>query len=98
MASAAIGLAATGAFYLLAPRDRPASVRPTAASGAPSLWRQTWHLLQNASLRRLCTAYLLLSAVLYVFFFWFFRYLVEARGFTLLESGAWASLPYLMGT
>jgi ACS family glucarate transporter-like MFS transporter len=98
VASAAIGLAATGAFYLLAPRDRPAAVRPTAASGAPSLWRQTWHLLQNASLRRLCTAYLLHSAVLYVFFFWFFRYLVEARGFTLLESGAWASLPYLMGT
>ena len=33
-----------------------------------------------------------------MFLFWFFRYLIEARGFTLLESGVWASLPYLLAT
>ena len=96
VASAAVGAAAAAAWYLLAPRDRPA---PAAAStGAASLWQQTARLLRHPPLRRLCAAYLLHSAVLYVFLFWFFRYLIEARGFTLLESGVWASLPYLLAT
>ncbi|MFN8883132.1 MFS transporter [Gemmatimonas sp.] len=98
LASAAVGVAAAVTWFVLAPRDRPAPVSPAAMRGAPSLWQQTGRLLQNASLRRLCAAYLLHSAVLYVFFFWFFRYLIEARGFTLLETGVWASLPYLLAT
>ena len=98
LASAAVGAAAAAAWYLLAPRDRPSSASPSAAAGGPSLWQQTVRLLGHAPLRRLCAAYLLHSAVLYVFLFWFFRYLIEARGFTLLESGVWASLPYLLAT
>jgi len=90
-------------WYFLAPRDRqepapPDSATTPSGSEAPSRWRQTGRLLQNPLLRRLCAAYLLHSAVLYVFFFWFFRYLIEARGFTLLETGVWASLPYLLAT
>ncbi len=96
VASAAVGAAAAAAWYLLAPRDRPAPA--PASTGAASLWQQTARLLRHPPLRRLCAAYLLHSAVLYVFLFWFFRYLIEARGFTLLESGVWASLPYLLAT
>ena len=54
-------------------------------------------LLSNASLRQLSLAYLLHSAVYFVFVFWFFRYLTEGRGFTILASGAWGSLPSLAG-
>ncbi len=54
-------------------------------------------LLRHASLRWLTLAYLLHSAVLFVFIFWFFRYLVEGRGFTVLASGVWASLPNIAG-
>jgi len=28
--------------------------------------------------------------------FWFFRYLTESRGFSVLESGMWGSVPYFM--
>jgi sugar phosphate permease len=93
-----VGAAAAAAWYLLAPRDRPTTATTAAPAGVPSLWQQTGRLLRHPPLRRLCAAYLLHSAVLYVFLFWFFRYLIEARGFTLLESGVWASLPYLLAT
>ena len=36
---------------------------------------------------RLSVAYLLHSATWFVFVFWFFRYLTEGRGFTVLASG-----------
>lgn len=50
-------------------------------------------LLRNAPLLRLSIAYLLHSAVWFVFVFWFFRYLTEGRGFTILASGRWGGLP-----
>jgi ACS family glucarate transporter-like MFS transporter len=50
-------------------------------------------LVRNVRLLRLSIAYLLHSAVWFVFVFWFFRYLTEGRGFTILASGLWGSLP-----
>ncbi len=50
-------------------------------------------LMRNIRLLRLSIAYLLHSAVWFVFVFWFFRYLTEGRGFTILASGLWGSLP-----
>ena len=50
-------------------------------------------LVRNVRLVRLSTAYLLHSAVWFVFVFWFFRYLTEGRGFSILASGVWGSLP-----
>lgn len=52
-------------------------------------------LVRNVPLRRLSIAYLLHSAVWFVFVFWFFRYLTEGRGFTILASGRWGGLPSL---
>ncbi len=51
----------------------------------------------NPNLQRLTLAYLLHSAVFFVFVFWFFRYLTEGRGFTVLASGVWASVPNIAG-
>lgn len=50
-------------------------------------------LVRNVPLLRLSIAYLLHSAVWFVFVFWFFRYLTEGRGFTILAGGRWGSLP-----
>lgn len=52
-------------------------------------------LVRNIPLLRLSISYLLHSAVWFVFVFWFFRYLTEGRGFTILASGLWGSLPSL---
>lgn len=52
-------------------------------------------LVRNIPLLRLSIAYLLHSAVWFVFVFWFFRYLTEGRGFTILASGVWGGLPSL---
>ena len=50
---------------------------------------------RNIPLLRLSIAYLLHSAVWFVFVFWFFRYLTEGRGFSILASGRWGGLPSL---
>ncbi|HEX5718448.1 MAG TPA: MFS transporter [Thermoanaerobaculia bacterium] len=50
-------------------------------------------LVRNVPLLRLSIAYTLHSAVWFVFVFWFFRYLTEGRGFTILASGRWGGLP-----
>jgi MFS transporter, ACS family, glucarate transporter len=50
-------------------------------------------LVRSVPLLRLSLAYLLHSAVWFVFVFWFFRYLTEGRGFTILASGRWGGLP-----
>lgn len=50
-------------------------------------------LARNVPLLRLSIAYFLHSAVWFVFVFWFFRYLTEGRGFTILAGGRWGGLP-----
>jgi ACS family glucarate transporter-like MFS transporter len=62
-----------------------------------SAWPELRELLRDSRLRRLSCAYVLHSAVYFVFLFWFFRYLVEGRGFTILASGVWGSLPSVAG-
>jgi len=57
-------------------------------------WGWTALLLVDRELMVLGVAYLMESAVFYVFVFWFFRYLVEGRGFSILASGVWGSVPY----
>ena len=45
----------------------------------------------------LATGYFCSNYVFYIFANWLFEYLVKQRGYTLLESGMLASLPYLSG-
>lgn len=77
----------------------PPPARPTgpSAPGSIAAVRELVVLLRNPQLLRLSLAYLLHSAVWFVFVFWFFRYLVEGRGFTVLASGIWGSLPSVAG-
>jgi sugar phosphate permease len=94
--SGVLGAAASVCCLALMPRQ------PARAIGAPAQslalqWRDAKRLFGNPNLRRLSLAYLLHSAVYFVFVFWFFRYLTEGRGFTVLASGVWASLPSIAG-
>jgi sugar phosphate permease len=94
--SATMGAATAAACLLFMPRATPAHVvsRQQPASG---FFHGARVLLGEPNLQRLSIAYLLHSAVYFVFVFWFFRYLTEGRGFTILSSGVWASLPNVAG-
>jgi sugar phosphate permease len=94
--SSAIAATAALVWVTCMPRHAPAvAAGGTAARG--SAWPELRALALNRRLRRLSIAYLLHSAVYFVFLFWFFRYLIDGRGFTILASGFWASLPNVAG-
>lgn len=94
--SGVIGIIAALTWFVLMPRQSVAiPAAPIRRLGPLLAGART--LLQHASLRWLTVAYLLHSAVYFVFVFWFFRYLTEGRGFTVLTSGVWASLPNIAG-
>jgi sugar phosphate permease len=94
--SATMGAATAAACLLFMPRATPAHAvsRQQPTSG---FFHGARVLLGEPNLQRLSIAYLLHSAVYFVFVFWFFRYLTEGRGFTILSSGVWASLPNVVG-
>ena len=94
--SGAIAATVATVCFALMPR-RPLAPSSASRQSVRELLEGTRHLLGNANLRRLTLAYLLHSAVYFVFVFWFFRYLTEGRGFTVLDSGVWASVPNIAG-
>ncbi len=72
-------------------RDRPATfLEPT----APGSWRR---LLSDPQILLLSASYFCSNYVFYFFFNWLFIYLVDNRGFKVLESGYYASAPWLVG-
>lgn len=94
--SGAIGATAAIAWVTLMPKapvHRELGISPA----GPPVRHALALLLGDGNLRRLSLAYLLHSAVYFVFVFWFFRYLTEGRGFTVLASGVWGSLPAMAG-
>lgn len=98
LTSAGIGIVAAMAWWALMPA---APSRSAPKGRADEDRRRLWHdlglLLRDTRLVRLSAAYVLHSAVWFVFVFWFFNYLTEGRGFTVLASGVWGSLPTLAG-
>ena len=64
---------------------------PDAGFGA---WRQ---LIRNRDTLLLTCAYFAENCIFYLFFTWFFHYLVTELGFSILETGFLASLPWLCG-
>lgn len=70
--------------------NRPAS--PEAED--KSAWKLT---LKNRDILLLAISYFCMNYVFYIFFNWFFIYLLEVRGFTVLEGGAMAAAPWLVG-
>jgi predicted MFS family arabinose efflux permease len=74
-----------------------AGTRTDSMAGAPEpavSWRA---LFGNRSLRYLCLMYACYVYTFTIFFTWFPTYLIERRGFSLLQGGLWASLPLLAG-
>jgi ACS family glucarate transporter-like MFS transporter len=94
--SGGLGLVTTAVWMTLMPPGRPHRV-PDTTRCRPRSSDDAWRMLRNGRLVRLSLAYLLHSAVWFVFVFWFFRYLTEGRGFTVLASGFWGSLPAVAG-
>jgi ACS family glucarate transporter-like MFS transporter len=61
---------------------------------AAGAWRI---VLRDRNVRLLTGSYFCMNYVFYIFFNWFFVYLVQVRGFGMLESGFLATLPWLVG-
>ncbi|MEK9654794.1 MAG: MFS transporter, partial [Halieaceae bacterium] len=57
-------------------------------------WRQ---LIRDRNTLLLAAAYFAENCIFYLFFTWFFHYLVTELGFSILETGFLASLPWLCG-
>ena len=94
--SGAVGLATAVVWFVLMPAGVAHPELGTAPLGAAAR-REALDVVGNAAIVRLSVAYLLHSATWFVFVFWFFRYLTEGRGFTVLASGLWGSLPSMTG-
>lgn len=95
VASAVVGLATAMLWLFLAPQraERAGTHRDVPMREQV---RDAARILRNRALVVLSLSYLLHSAVFFVFVFWFFNYLTEARGFSVLASGVWASIPHFM--
>ena len=55
-----------------------------------------WPLLRNRNMVLISASYFLDSYVLAMFVFWFYLYLVDERGFSILKSGVFSSLPWIV--
>ena len=90
---------------------RPADGGPSSTEGASSaasarlevararqIAAELWLVFRQRSLLYLFTSYFLLGCLWYLFIFWFFLYLVDVRGFTVLQGGIFASLPFFAAT
>jgi MFS family permease len=107
---ALLGLIWAGLWYSYY-RDRPADHRgvnpaelalinadsPAAETAEPTPATPWRALLGNRSLRYLCLMYACYAYAFTIFFTWFPTYLVEQRGYSILQGGLWASLPLLAG-
>lgn len=95
VASAGVGLVTALVWLALFPR-RSNQAEPHRTMPIGEQLRGARRLFSNRRLLLLSASYFLHSAVYFVFVFWFFRYLTEARGFSVLASGVRASTPYFM--
>lgn len=72
------------------------SARPAPASRHEQ--RRAWmRLLKNRDILMLSVSYLSMNYVFYLFFSWLYIYLVDQRGFGILEGGFFASAPFIVG-
>ena len=90
LVSGMVGLAAAAFWFLFAPLPKGGA---GTALPLKEQTKQALSLLRNRDLVLLSVSYLLHSAVFFVFIFWFFRYLTDGRGMTILASGVWGSIP-----
>jgi len=61
----------------------------------PLTWERFWRVCRNRNVLLLALSYLCFNYVFYLISFWSFLYLVRDRGFSGLESGLMARLPWI---
>jgi ACS family glucarate transporter-like MFS transporter len=67
---------------------------PKQASEDKTAWKR---VLKNRDILLLTASYFCMNYVFYIFFNWFFIYLVDVRGFEILEGGYFAAAPWMVG-
>ena len=67
--------------------------RAVKASSGDISW---WTLFKNRNVLLVSTAYFVEGYVLFIFVFWLFTYLVEERHFSILSSGVYTALPFIV--
>jgi ACS family glucarate transporter-like MFS transporter len=72
-------------------KDRPPCFRGGPAPGV------AWRILRDPQVLLLTLSYFCSNYVFYFFFNWLFIYLVENRGFKVLEGGYYAAIPWIVG-
>lgn len=71
--------------------------RPSATTSGEQ--REIWKVvLKDRNIRLLTAAYFCNNYVFYFFFSWLFIYLVDSRGFKILQGGFYSAVPWLAGT
>ncbi len=68
--------------------------KPTSRPPETAVWKR---MLRNRNILLMTLSYLCMNYVFYFFFNWFYVYLLDVRGFGMLEGGFIASLPWLAG-
>jgi len=66
---------------------------PVVLGSNSTLW---WKLLKKRNMCLLSLSYFFEGYVLFIFVFWFYLYLVDVRGFSVLSGGIFASLPWIV--
>ncbi len=56
-----------------------------------------WSLLRNRKILLLCISYMAEGYLLFIFVFWLYTYLIEVRGFSMMNGGLITALPWLTG-
>jgi MFS transporter, ACS family, glucarate transporter len=67
-------------------------------SGITTNAKESWTLLRNRNIVILSLSYFLESYVVSIFVFWFFRYLLDVRKFSIVGSGWASSLPWIVAS
>ena len=81
----------TPAELALIDRDRPATLKEPPPRGMAG------RILKDPQILLLSASYFLSNYVYYFFFNWLFIYLVENRGFKVLEGGVYSAAPWITG-
>ncbi len=80
--------------YILSGRETPAQ----AASGTvrqPTPWKK---ILSDRNVWLLFISYMCTGYTVYLYFAWFYRYLIDARGFDMVQGSFFGALPFLLMT
>ena len=92
---AGLSLALAGAWHWSA-GARLDAVDAAKPAGGGSTW-SSLAILRDRNIALLSLSYFFDSYVLFVFVFWLYLYLVEQRGMTLMSSGFYTGLPFVVG-